>query len=126
MSSKILYVEDDPSFSRYLGFLLEKEGYQVISANNGLTGFRKAQEEKPDLLILDVMLPGLDGFTICHRLRTELKLIDLPIIILSAKGQDADRAEAMRVGANVFLSKPVEREVLLNTIKSLLAGKNRV
>ncbi|MDD5191035.1 MAG: response regulator [Dehalococcoidales bacterium] len=124
MSIKILSVEDDPSYSRYLGFMLTKEGYEVIAANNGLTGFRKAQEEKPDLIILDVMLPGLDGFTICHRLRNEIKMTDVPIIILSAKGQDADKNEAIRVGANIFLNKPVDREVLLNTIKSLLPAKS--
>jgi DNA-binding response OmpR family regulator len=120
MPKKILVVEDDPSYSRYISYMLTKEGYEVVTAPNGLTGFRMAQEQHPDLLILDVMLPGLDGFTVCHRLRTEIGLTQLPILMLSAKGQDADKNEAIRVGANLFLNKPVERDVLLANIRQLM------
>ena len=100
--------------------MLTKEGYEVITASNGLTGLRKAQEESPDLVILDVMLPGLDGFEVCHRLRDEPKTAQLPVLILSAKGQDADKVTGLRVGANEFLSKPIDREVLLGKIKEYL------
>jgi DNA-binding response OmpR family regulator len=123
MAKKILLVEDDTSVLRAISFILEKEGYQVLTAINGLDGLRKAKEEKPDLLILDVMLPGLDGFEVCHRLRAETQTAQLPILMLSAKGQAADKAMGLSVGANEYLTKPVERSVLLSTIETLLAAK---
>lgn len=117
---KILVVEDDPSFQRYLEFLFTKEGYQVVLATNGLEGLRKARQEKPDLVVLDVMLPGLDGFEVCHRLRDDPGTARLPVLMLSAKGQDSDRVTAARVGANVFMAKPPEREALLSTVTELV------
>jgi DNA-binding response OmpR family regulator len=101
--------------------LLEIEGYEVLSATNGLVGLRKAREENPMLIISDVMLPGLDGFEVCHRLREDAVTAKIPIIMLSAKGQDTDRTTALRVGANEFFSKPVDRVILLNKIKELLS-----
>jgi two-component system, OmpR family, alkaline phosphatase synthesis response regulator PhoP len=120
MSKKILIIEDDPSFSRAINHIIQKEGYDVITANNGLTGLRMAQEEKPDLLVLDVMLPGLDGFEICFRLRRDPPTASLPIIMLSAKGQDSDKVTGLKVGANEYLTKPVDRELLLEKITALL------
>ncbi len=126
IAGKILVVEDDPSFMRYLSHLLEREGYQVSGAINGLEGWRKVREELPSLLILDVMLPGLDGFEVCHRLREEPSTAAIPVLMLSAKGQDTDRITALKVGANEFFSKPVDRVVLLNKISELMgAGKKQ-
>jgi two-component system, OmpR family, alkaline phosphatase synthesis response regulator PhoP len=113
-------IEDDPSFLRYLEHILQREGYEVISATNGLFGLRKAREEGPSLLILDVMLPGLDGFEVCHRLRESPATSKLPIIMLSAKGQDTDKTTGLKVGASEFFAKPVDRAVLLNKIAELL------
>jgi DNA-binding response OmpR family regulator len=123
MGKKILVVEDDPTSLRFLELILNKEGYQVITASNGLEGLRKARQESPDLLILDVMLPGFDGFEICHRLRSEPEMAKLPILMLSAKWQESDRDAASRVGANAFLSKPVDRIVLLSKVTELLVGQ---
>lgn len=122
MGKKILAVEDDPSFSRYISYMLTKEGYDVVMASNGLSGLRMAREENADLIILDVMLPGLDGFEVCHRLRAEPKTAGLPVLMLSAKGQDADRLTALRVGATEFLAKPIDREVLLAKIREHLSA----
>jgi DNA-binding response OmpR family regulator len=121
ISKKILIVEDDPSFSRAINHIVEKEGYDVSTASNGMTGLRMATEDKPDLLILDVMLPGLDGFEICSRLRNETQTAKLPIIMLSAKGQESDKTTGLKVGADEYLTKPVDREVLLDKITTLLA-----
>ena len=121
ISKKILIVEDDPSFSRAINHIIQKEGYDVITASNGMTGLRMAKEDNPDLLILDVMLPGLDGFEICNRLRHEPQTAKLPIIMLSAKGQEADKTTGLKVGANEYLTKPVDRVVLLEKLTSLLA-----
>jgi DNA-binding response OmpR family regulator len=120
IANKILIIEDDPSFLRGLTFILEKEGYAVIIANNGLIGLRKAREEKPNLVILDVMLPGLDGFEVCHRLRADPDTEKIPVIMLSAKGQDSDKTTGLKVGANEFLSKPVDRIVLLGKISEFI------
>ncbi len=117
---KILIVEDDPSFSRAIGHILQKEGYDVISASNGMAGLRMAKGENPDLLILDVMLPGLDGFEICSRLHQDPLTAKLPIIMLSAKGQDVDKTTGLKVGANEYLTKPIDRALLLEKITSLL------
>ncbi|HEY4712555.1 MAG TPA: response regulator [Dehalococcoidia bacterium] len=121
ISKKVLIIEDDPSFSRAVCHIVEKEGYSVITASNGITGLRMAKEDKPDLLILDVMLPGVDGFEICSRLRNEPQTTKLPIIMLSAKGQEADKTTGLKVGADVYLTKPVDRAVLLEKLTSLLA-----
>jgi DNA-binding response OmpR family regulator len=121
MASKILIVEDDPSFSRAINHIIQKEGYDVVTATNGMTGLRMAQEEKPDLMVLDVMLPGLDGFEICHRLRQAPLTANLPIIMLSAKGQEADKSTGLKVGASEYLTKPIDRTLLLEKITSLLA-----
>ncbi len=117
---KILIIEDDPSFSRAITHILEKESYDVISATNGMAGLRMAKSENPDLLILDVMLPGLDGFEICNRLRQDPLTEKLPIIMLSAKGQEIDKTTGLKVGASEYLTKPIDRTLLLEKINSLL------
>lgn len=121
ISKKVLIIEDDPSFLRAVSHIIEKEGYSVITASNGMTGLRMATESKPDLLILDVMLPGLDGFEICNRLRNEAQTAKLPIIMLSAKGQETDKTTGLKVGANEYLTKPIDRALLLEKVTSLLA-----
>jgi len=123
IAKRILIIEDDPSVLRAISYMLEKEGYQVLTATNGLEGLSKAKGENPDLLILDVMLPGIDGFEICHRLRAESQIAHLPILMLSAKGQATDRSTGLQVGADEYLTKPVERSVLLSKIEALLAAK---
>jgi DNA-binding response OmpR family regulator len=124
IAKRILIIEDDPSVLRAISYMLGKEGYDVLTALNGLVGLRKAKEENPDLLILDVMLPGIDDFEVCHRLRAESQTAQLPILMLSAKGQEADRSTGLEVGANEYLTKPVERSVLLSKIEALLAAKS--
>jgi len=124
IAKKILIVEDDSSVLRATSYILEKEGYEVLTAVDGLEGLRSAKEENPDLLILDVMLPGIDGFEICHSLRAESQTAQLPILMFSAKGQEADKATGLKVGADEYLTKPVERTVLLSKIEALLAAKS--
>lgn len=120
MGKKILIIEDDPVSRKFMELILNKEGFEMLTSANGLEGLRKARTESPDLLILDVMLPGLDGFEICYRLRGDPETAKLPILILSAKGQDSDRDSALKVGANAFLPKPVDRLVLLSKVAELL------
>jgi two-component system phosphate regulon response regulator PhoB len=123
ISKRILIVEDDPSVLRATSYILEKEGYEVLSAQNGLEGLKKARDSNPDLLLLDVMLPGIDGFEICHNLRGEPKTANLPILMFSAKGQESDKATGLKVGADEYITKPVDREVLLSKVAAWLSAK---
>ena len=121
MDTKILVIEDDPVGLRYVRFTLEKHGYQVISAGNGLEGLRKARTEEPDLIILDLMLPGMDGYEICHRLRAEPATARLSILMFSARSQDKDKVVGQQVGANDYLTKPAEHSEIIHRVESLLS-----
>lgn len=125
MAEKILVVEDDPAALRLVSYTLESAGYQVDSAVNGVEGLRKAQQETPDVLVLDVMLPGIDGFEVCHRLRSSSTAPQnrLPILMLTAKSQDADRAAGEKVGADLYLTKPATPREITAAVQSLLAQR---
>ena len=126
MAKKILVIEDDPATSRLVEYSLRHEGYQVSTASNGLDGIRKAVEEAPDLIILDVMLPGLDGFEICHRLRSKPDTAKLPIMMFSAKAQEMDKSTGLLVGADDYLTKPAAPTTILSHVEALLAKKKQV
>ena len=123
INRRILVIEDDPAGLRLVGYTLKKQGYEVVTASNGLEGLKKAREEGPDLVILDLMLPGVDGFEICHRLRTEPQTARLPILVLSGKTGEADRDTALKVGANAYLVKPASPSEIIKQVESLLARK---
>ena len=126
MVKKILVIEDDPATSRLVEYSLRHEGYQVFTASNGLDGIRKALKEAPDLIILDVMLPGLDGFEICHRLRSEPDTATLPILMFSAKAQEMDRNTGLLVGADDYLTKPTAPATIISHVEALLTKKKQV
>jgi two-component system, OmpR family, alkaline phosphatase synthesis response regulator PhoP len=120
MAIKILIIEDDISTSQFLSYTMEREGYQPITALDGIDGLKKALAEKPDLIILDIMLPGLDGFELCHRLRTWAATADIPVLILSAKAQDADKSAALKMGANYYIVKPADPAKIVDAVKNML------
>ena len=123
MEKKILVIEDDPATSRLVDYSLRREGYQVITAFNGLEGIRKATHEAPDLVILDVMLPGMDGFEICHRLRAQAATVQLLILMFSAKAQEIDKSTGLKVGADDYLSKPASPAEIIKKVGKLLSQK---
>ena len=125
MEKKILVIEDDPATSRLVDYSLRHEGYTVLSASNGLEGIRKAHNEAPDLVILDVMLPGMDGFEICARLRAEPATAWLPILMFSAKAQEIDKDIGLKVGADDYLPKPAAPAEIVSRVAKLLAKKKR-
>ena len=125
MVKKILVIEDDPATSRLVEYSLKHEGFQVFNAANGLDGIRKALNEAPDLIILDVMLPGLDGFEICHRLRSEPDTANLPILMFSAKAQEMDKNTGLLVGADDYLTKPASPTDIVSHVEALLAKKKQ-
>ena len=123
MDKKILVIEDDPATLRLIDYSLRHEGFQVLTASNGLEGLRKVHDEEPDLIILDVMLPGMDGFEICHHLRSEPDTAQLPILMLSAKAQEIDKDTGLKVGANDYLAKPADPSEIVSRVERLLAPK---
>jgi DNA-binding response OmpR family regulator len=125
MNKKILVIEDDPATSRLVDYALRHEGYQVFTAANGLEGIRKAHDEAPDLIILDVMLPGMDGFEICHRLRSEPDTAKLPILMFSAKAQEIDKDTGLKVGADDYLPKPAAPSDIVSHVEALLTKKTQ-
>jgi len=123
MEKKILVIEDDPIALRLIEYTLHKQGYQVLKAKNGLEGISKAQSEEPDLIILDVMLPGIDGFEVCYRLRAKSQTAQLPILMLSGKAQEIDKATGLKVGADDYITKPAAPRELVKRVEDLLTRK---
>lgn len=119
-SATILIVEDDPDSAELMAQILEIDGYRVQKASSGLQALSKVTESPVDLVLLDVMLPGVDGFEVCHRLRESPETAKVPIVMVSAKGRREDVETGLRVGANAYMTKPLSRVDLLATVKKLL------
>ena len=117
MIEKILVVDDEVSLQETLTYKLEKEGYQVEVAGDGLTALELARSTKPDLVILDVMLPGMDGFEVCLTLRQET---NIPVLMLTARDDEIDRVVGLEVGADDYLPKPFSMRELIARVKALL------
>lgn len=124
VGKKILVVEDDQSALRLAEYALAQEGYQVITASDGLEGLKKARSEHPDLIILDIMLPGLDGYEICQELRHEPETANLLILILSAKAREIDKETGIKMGADGYLAKPSSPSAIVGKVKALLASRS--
>ena len=114
---RILAVDDDRNNLKMVSFLLREEGYQVLTAENGETALQMVDAEHPDLVILDIMMPHLDGYEACRRIR---QTMDVPIIILSAKGETSERVKGLELGADDYLPKPFEPSELLARVKAVL------
>ena len=117
MKEKILIVEDEHDLVKGLKLNLEDEGYEVIWASDGMEGLLKAQEEIPDLIILDIMLPKMDGLEVCRELRR--KNINTPIIMLTAKGEEVDKVVGLEIGADDYMTKPFSIRELLARINGI-------
>ncbi|MFO7942601.1 MAG: response regulator transcription factor [Bacillota bacterium] len=120
MSHKILLVDDEPGLVKGLSHSLKREGYDVTAAYDGDTGLGLTREQDFDLLILDLMLPGKDGLSVCREIRKSPGIEALPIIMLTAKGDDVDKIVGLEVGADDYLSKPFNTRELIARIKALL------
>lgn len=117
---KILVVDDEPHLVRSLTFILQKEGYGVITAVDGEDALQKVRESKPDLMFLDVMMPKKNGYEVCHEIKNSPELKDIYIIMLSAKGQVADREKGREVGADEFMTKPFSPMEVTAKVKQVL------
>ncbi len=123
MNKKILIVDDEAHIRMLIEQTLEDledEGVEFLTADNGLTALELIQTENPAIVFLDVMMPKMNGMDVCRKVKQELKLDDVYIILLTAKGQELDRQKGNEVGADVYMTKPFDPEVLLNKAMQVL------
>jgi len=120
-NARILAVDDSPTILEMIKAILQSGGYDVITAVDGAQALETARAEVPDLILLDVMLPKLDGYRVCRLLKFDQKYKSIPIIMLTAKTEEQSMATGIRTGANQYLTKPIEPEVLLDAVALELA-----
>ena len=121
----ILVVEDEEDIRELLKYNLEKEGYQVFGAATGEEGLRAVRDRRPDLILLDLMLPGIDGLEVCRRIRGGAQTQHLPIIMLTAKGEEADIVTGLELGADDYIAKPFSPRVLLARLRAALRRRSQ-
>ncbi len=121
MAEKILIIDDDVDTLRLVGLMLQRQGYEVSAASNGTQGLAKALEERPDLILLDVMMPDMDGYEVARRLRKNPVTLTVPILMFTAKSQLDDKVSGFEVGADDYLTKPTHPTELQAHVKALLA-----
>jgi two-component system alkaline phosphatase synthesis response regulator PhoP len=124
-NKKILVVEDEPEIAQLVTHYLEKDGFRTIMAQNGFEALKKVKEDKPDLVVLDLMLPELDGLDVCKRLRSTPNTAMLPIIMLTAKAEESDTIVGLELGADDYVTKPFSPKTLVARIKSLFRRLER-
>lgn len=117
---RILVVDDEIYIVHILEFSLSMEGYEVVTASDGEQALAKIEQETPDLVVLDIMMPGMDGYEVCRAIRAEEETRELPVILLSAKGRSIDQEAGMAVGADDYMVKPFSPRKLLGRIRDLL------
>jgi len=118
--NKLLIIDDEKDFVETLAERLTAKGYEIIKAFDGKEGLDKIHTEKPDLVLLDIMMPEMDGFDVCRKLKIDEAFKNIPVIILTAKFQPCDLKFGMEMGAEEYITKPVELNVLTNKIRELL------
>ncbi|MEJ5210827.1 MAG: response regulator [Burkholderiales bacterium] len=117
--SKVLVVDDSPTERHFLSEILTKQGYQVIMAESGEEAMEKAKSQKPDLILMDVVMPGLNGFQATRAISRDDETKHIPIIMCTSKGQETDKVWGMRQGARDYLVKPINQDELLRKIAAL-------
>jgi DNA-binding response OmpR family regulator len=117
MPTKILVIEDEPALVETIGYNLRREGYEVVSERDGVNGLQTAQTQSPDLVVLDVMLPRMDGLDVCRQLR---RTSNVPIIMLTARNSETDKIVGLELGADDYVTKPFSMKELMARIKAML------
>jgi two-component system phosphate regulon response regulator PhoB len=120
---KVLVIEDEEDILQLIAYNLKREGYSVIEADTGEKGLEKALREKPAAILLDLMLPGIDGFEVLRRAKASPELLDIPVIIVSAKGSEADVVKGLEIGADDYIPKPFRTRELVARVRTVLRGK---
>ncbi|REJ85627.1 MAG: DNA-binding response regulator [Acidobacteria bacterium] len=119
-SEKIVVIEDEPDILEVLQFNLEREGFEVKTASSGTEGLQVVEREEPDLVLLDLLLPGVDGLDVCRRLRSSSRQSNVPIIMVTAKGEESDVVLGLGLGADDYVQKPFSPKELVARVKALL------
>ena len=122
MPKKVLIVDDEPNIVLSVEFLMKRAGHEVVTAGDGEEALRVLAETKPDLMILDVMMPRKNGFEVCVDVRADPETVGLPILMLSAKGREAEREKGLALGANAYITKPFSTHELVARVDELLQG----
>jgi two-component system, OmpR family, alkaline phosphatase synthesis response regulator PhoP len=120
LKRKVLIVDDEPDIVEFVQYNLRKEMFETISARDGLQALQLARQQHPDLVLLDLMLPGMEGLEVCRRLKAERDTAGIPIIMLTAKGEEADIVAGLEIGADDYVPKPFSMRLLLARIKAVL------
>ncbi|QKZ07238.1 MULTISPECIES: twitching motility response regulator PilH [Pseudomonas] len=120
--ARILIVDDSPTEMYKLTGMLEKHGHEVLKAENGADGVALARQEKPDAVLMDIVMPGLNGFQATRQLNKEPETAHIKVIMITTKDQETDRIWGTRQGAKDYLTKPVDEETLIRTLNAVLAG----
>lgn len=120
---RILLVDDEENLVEMLLVRLQAAGYEVIVARDGHEGLERARTQEPDLIVLDVMLPKLDGYAVCRMLKFDQKFAAIPVVLFTARAQESDRETGVSVGADAYIVKPFEAEFFMETIRGLLAAR---
>ena len=123
MAKKILVADDEPSIVRVLEYRLRHNGYEVIVARDGKKCLEKSRKERPDLILLDVVMPGLNGFEVCKRLKENEETKDIPVIMLTVLATDEDLSQGLESGVACFMSKPFNASDLLDEIKTAIENR---
>jgi two-component system alkaline phosphatase synthesis response regulator PhoP len=124
--SKILIIDDEPDVRDIIRYNLAKEGHELETAENGLEGLKKVDSFQPDLVILDMMMPGMDGVEVCHMIRSNSKNNNVIVCFLSARNEDYSQVAGLESGADDYLAKPISPRVLVSKVKSLLRRKTEI
>ena len=122
---RILLVDDEPIITKLVGKRLEAEGFEVSTAKDGQEAYEKTRKEAPQLIILDLMLPKMDGYRVCGLLKKDTRYAQIPIILFTARAQERDMKLADEVGADAYITKPFQAETLLGKIRELLSAKSQ-
>jgi DNA-binding response OmpR family regulator len=120
MSSRILIIDDEPNIVLSLEFLMKREGFEVAVAGDGESALRSMAERRPDLVILDVMMPKLNGFEVCQRIRAEPAFHGVRVLMLSARGRETEMKKGLELGADAYVTKPFSTKDLVVEIRRLL------
>ena len=120
MTRTVLLVDDEPNIVLSLQFLIEQAGYQALVARDGEAALRAVEEHRPDLVLLDVMLPKRDGFDVCETIRAKPEWNDIRIVMLTAKGRDSEREKGLALGADAYITKPFSTREAMDQIKRFL------
>jgi DNA-binding response OmpR family regulator len=123
MTRKILIADDEPNIVTALEFLLQRNGYEVLIARNGGAALKLIEQHKPDLVLLDVMMPVKSGYEVCQRMRERAEWRGIKIVMLTAKGRDVEMSKGLSVGADLYITKPFSTQELVTKINTLLGVK---